>query len=207
MAGADVPMAAAATSYRAVERRTSPRAAVLLATVCGLLAQVASSHDIVTFGDDDFSEHRMAAIRRAAGVLPMDPKDGDQVRVWFDNPLGASIRGFILTRQGVWRCSLRYQNDNGRYLVFDGGTCGGPHLYKDRLAAPLAQLAQAAKLDGKTLQCGTMDGWTANIEGIFEGKPFAFYAANTQDCEDAEIRWAGDFLDLVAAAYQKKDDD
>jgi hypothetical protein len=200
-------MAAPATSYSAVERSAAQRVAVLLAIAGCLVAHVASPHEIVTFGEEGYSAHRMAAIRRAAGVLPMDPKDGDQVRVWFDSPLGASIRGFILTRQGVWRCSLRYQNDNGKYLVFDGGTCGGPRLYKDRLVPPLAQLAQAAKLDGKILQCGIWDGWVANVEGIFEGKPFAFYAANTQDCEDAEIRWAGDFLDLVAAAYQKKDDD
>lgn len=181
-------------------------AALLMTIVLGVAAQSVSARELVRFDEEDYKAHYLAAIRRAAGVLPIDPRDGDQVRVWFDNPMGRSIQGFILTRKGVWRCSLRYQNDNGEYLVFSGGTCGGPRRYDDRLAKPLAQFAAAAKLDGKSLQCGTMDGWEADVEGIFEGKPFAFYAANTQDCEDPEIRWAGDFLDLVAAAYKKTDD-
>jgi len=178
---------------------------LLTSLVFCLTAQAACAREIVRFHEEGYHAHYMAAIRRAAGVLPIDPKDGDQIRVWFNDPMGRHLRGFILTRKGAWRCSLRYQNDNGDYLVFDGGTCSGPRRYEERLAEPLAQLAEAAKLDGKTLQCGTMDGWEANVEGIFEGKPFAFYAANTQDCKDPEILWAGDFLDLVAGAYWKKD--
>jgi hypothetical protein len=189
-----------------LRRRFLKKRTLLMTMVFCLAVHVASAREVVRFHEDDYKAHLMAAITRAAGALPIDPKDGDQVRVWFNSPMGRSIRGFILTRKGVWRCSLRYQNDNGEYLVFDGGTCAGPRRFEARLAKPLAQLAEAARLDGKILECGTMDGWTADVEGIFEGKRFAFYAANTQDCEEEEIRWAGDFLDLVAAAYYKKDD-
>lgn len=181
--------------------------ALLTTVVICLAAQCVHAREIVRFAEDDYKVHYRAAVERASGVLPIDSRDGDQVRVWFDNPMGRSIRGFILTRKGVWRCSLRYQNDNGEYLVFNrSGTCSGPRRHDVELAKALAQLAEAAKLDGKILECGTMDGWEADVEGIFEGKPFAFYAANTQDCEEPEIRWAGDFLDLVAGAYQKQDD-
>ena len=178
---------------------------MLLVAMMFCLAGRVDAREIVRFDEQNHHAHYLAAITRAVGALPIDPNDGDQIRVWYDNPMGRSVRGYILTRKGVWRCSLRYKNDNGRYLVFNGGSCGGPHRYEARLAIPLAQLADAAKLDGKSLQCGTMDGWEANVEGIFEGRPFAFYAANTQDCKEEETRWAGEFLELVASAYYKKD--
>jgi hypothetical protein len=200
MVEAGAEMAAAAERYRFVWR------ALYFALILGLVTGSAGSREIVRFDEENHQAHYVAAMTRAVGALPIDPKDGDQVRVWYNNPMGRSARGYILTRKGVWRCSLRYQNDNGRYLVFNGGSCSGPHRYDARLAKPLAQLADAAKLDGKSLQCGTMDGWEADVVGIFEGKPFAFYAANTLDCKEAETIWAGEFLELVAGAYYKNDD-
>jgi hypothetical protein len=141
------------------------------------------------------------------GALPIDPRDGDQVRIWFEDVMGGHVTGYIVTRKGVWRCRLRYSNDNGEYIVVHRGNCGGPHRYADRIAKPMALMADAAKLDGRSFACGVMDGWQAEIEGIFEGKPFSFDASNTNECKGQEIEWVDAFLDTLHAAWLKKDED
>jgi hypothetical protein len=178
---------------------------LLVFSLC-MFAVAGRAGEKVSFGEGDLGASMVAAFTRAVGALPLDPKDGDQVRVWFDSVMTRHATGFIVTRKGVWRCSLRYENDNGEYIVVNRGTCRGPHRYTERIAKPMALLAQAAKLDGKSFACEVFDGWEAQIEGIHEGKRFGFHAANTQECKTEPIPWVDAFLDTVAGAWSKKDD-
>ena len=58
------------------------KAETLLVTfVICLAVQAVSAREIVRFDEETHHAHYMTAIQRAAGVLPINPKDGDQVRV------------------------------------------------------------------------------------------------------------------------------
>lgn len=176
-----------------------------------LVAGMASADEKVRFDDPNEDAHRTAAFNRAVGALPIDPVDGDQVRVWFYAYWSGEIRvtGYIVTRKGVYQCKLRYTHGAEAIVVHRGGSCSRPHRYPERLDKVLALMGDAAKFDGKTILCEVMDGWGADIEGIFEGKRFAFTAANTNECTDTDpdAARADVFLDLVAAAYSKDDAD
>jgi len=91
--------------------------------------------------------------------------------------------------------------------VHRGGHCSGPRRHPERIEKVMALMSDFAKLDGQIVSCPILDGWGANIEGIFQGKPFAFVASNTDDCAAAnqDAARASQLLDLVAAAYDKDD--
>jgi hypothetical protein len=193
-------MAAAAERYKFMWRALS------FALFLGLATGIACAREKVMFGEDEFDAHLLKSFTEAVGALPIDPKDGDQVRVWFEDVMGGHVQGYFVTSKGAWHCKLRYDN-TGKALVVNRGDCAGPHRYAERIARPMALLAEAAKFRGKVFECGVMDGWQAEIEGIVDGKPFRFSAANTGECKGEEIEWVDNFLDTVAMAWFRKDPD
>lgn len=180
-----------------------------LSSILCCLAGAAFADEKLYFHDEAFSAKETAAFTRAVGALPIEPKDGDQIRVWFDSVMNGRVTGYIVTSKGAWRCKLRYSNDNGQYIVVHHGNCSGPRRYPERISKVMALMSDAATFDGKGAHCEVMDGWQANIEGMFAGKPFAFGASNTDECTDTneDARHVDAFVDLVAAAFYKKDDD
>jgi len=182
------------------------RALVFGAGIFVAWAVHAGAHKKVYFHDDDFQAKWLAAITQSAGVLPIDPRDGDQVRIWYDNVMGRRITGYVVTKHGAWRCQAVYRNDNGEYVVAGTGSCGTPRKRADKLARALARFSEGPEFDGKSFSCGTLDGWDAHIEGIVGGKHFTFYASNTDGCEDLEIKQVDSWLDDIAGAWFKDDD-
>jgi len=185
-----------------------------IGALCGFLllamCDVAVADEKVWFNEEGYGAHKIVAYNQAVGALPLDPKDGNQVRVWFDDVMGGRITGFIVARKGVWRCRLRVTNDNGEYIVVHRGECSGPRKYPERIERVMALMGDAAKLEvEEKLHCDVMDGWQASVEGMFEGQRFAFDASNTDECSDTNpaAARADRFLDMVAAAWQKKDED
>jgi hypothetical protein len=174
-------------------------------------ASAAAGDTIVSFDDPDVEAKRNAAFNRAVGALPIDPRDGDQVRVWFFAYWSGEmkVRGYIVTRKGVWRCTLGYKHREDDYAIHSGGSCSGPRRYPERIDAIMALMKDISKLKGADAVCPVLDGWGANVEGIFDGKPFAFEAANTDGCTDTDknAALANEFLDLLNAAYTNKDDE
>jgi hypothetical protein len=172
--------------------------------VFGMVA--ARANERLTFGEEGYEVHWRTAITQAVGALPIDPKDGDQIRVWFDNVMGMEVTGYIVTRDGAWLCRLQYENNNGDYIVVHSGKCSGKHRYPARIAKAMELLAAAPRFDGKNVGCETMDGWQADVEGIFDGKRFVFTAMNTNDCKGEEVELVDALVNAVSHAFYKHDE-
>jgi len=169
-------------------------------------AAAAHANEHLTFGEDGYRVHWRAAVTQAVGALPIDPKDGDQIRVWFDNVMGGRVKGYIVTRDGAWLCRLEYENNNGEYIVVHGGRCSGKHRYPARIAKAMELLAAAPRFDGKIVACDVWDGWQAEVEGIVDGKRFAFTAVNTSECKGEEVELVNELVDAVGGAFYKHDE-
>jgi len=167
---------------------------------------VALASERVYFSEDDESAHLVAAFSRAVYALPIDPKDGDQVRIWFMPYWSGRMKvtGYIVSGKGVYRCSLTYDNDNGEYLRVNRGQCSGARNYPERLSKALASLPELVKHSDHP-SCGTMDGGGAEIEGIVGGQRFQFTAMNSHDCDEAKP--VAEILDLLSNSYYKEDQD
>jgi hypothetical protein len=184
----------------------------LLLTSTILASMNASGGDIIVrFDDPDEPAKRTAAFERAASAMPIDPADGDQVRVWFFPYWSGELKatGYIVTRKGVWRCVVRYKHRAEDIAVHSGGKCSGPHRYPERIDRVMALMEDAAKPDKEKAYCEVMDGWGAEIHGIYAGSRFAFSAMNTGECTDTNPVAArvDHFLNMVSAAWLKKDED
>ena len=187
-------------------------ASLLLTSVFLSAATSAAAADIIVrFDDPDEHAKRAAAFESAVSALPIDPADGDQVRVWFYPFWSGELKatGYIVTRQGVWRCVAKYKHRAEDIAVHKSGKCAGPRRYPERIDRVMALMADAAKPDKEKAYCETMDGWGAEIDGLFEGRRFAFSAMNTQDCTDTNPVAArvDQFLNTVSGAWLKKDED
>jgi hypothetical protein len=158
----------------------------------------------VYFDEQNYKEHEIAAYNRAVKAVPIDPRDGNQARVWMMGYWSRrmQITGYILTAKGVYRCKLSYNNDNGKYMVINPGQCAGPRMYPEKLQKALAALPELAKHDSESASCEVMDGWGADIEGMVDGKRFQFTASNPDECESAKPVNA--ILELIESAYYKK---
>lgn len=169
-------------------------------------ADRAGTFEKIHFGDENFKSKWLAAVMQSAGVLPIDPRDGDQVRIWYDNVMGRKMTGYIVTKRGVWRCRVDYRNDNGEYMVAGKGYCGTERKRPEKLAKALTRFPEGPDFDGKFFGCGTLDGWDADIEGIVGGKRFAFQASNTNGCEAPEIIRVDGWIHDIAGAWFKEQD-
>jgi hypothetical protein len=163
----------------------------------------------IRFGAENYRAEELAAYSRAVDLPPLDPAGGEQVRAWFMGYCSGRmpITGYVLTANGARRCRLSYNNDDGKYMVINRGSCSGPRKYEERLAAAMATLPELAKYEAKPTACGTMDGGGVDIEGVHDGKRFHFEAQNLQDCEGESFRKLEAMIKLVAGAYYKKDRD
>lgn len=159
------------------------------------------------FGVENYDELEIAAYSRAVSATPMDPRDGNQVRVWTMGYWSGRmpITGYILTHAGAYRCQLSYTNDTGKFIEIHRGHCRGPRKYAERLAKALAVLPELAKFDGGEVSCQVFDGWGALVEGIVDGKRFSFSASNPDACEAGKSLNA--MIDLIANAYYRADKD
>lgn len=160
----------------------------------------------IHFDEEGYEARLYAAYARAVKARPMDPKDGNQIRVWRLPYKGgrSGITGYILTNEGVYRCRLTCDNSTGKYLVINPGICKGPRKIPGRLARAMATLPDIAKYASSVNSCGTFDGGGADVEGIVDGKHFQFTAMNPHDCDEA--RPLAEMLDRIVAAYEKDRD-
>ena len=190
--------------------RSAGLAWLLTSTI--LAAMKAAAGDIIVrFDDPNEQATRRAAFEVAAGALPIDPVDGDQVRVWFYPYWSGELKatGYIVTRKGVWRCVVRYKHREHDIAVHKSGHCAGPRRYAERIDKVMALMPDAALPDKERASCGDLDGWGAIVDGIFEGKRFAFSADNTNTCTDTNPVAArvDHFFNTVSGAWLKKDED
>jgi len=169
----------------------------------------AAAGERVYFTLDDNDDLYLGAYSRAVKLPPLDPAKGNQVRAWFMGYWSGRmpITGYVLSAQGARRCKLSYNNDNGEFIVINPGHCSGPRAYPERLEAAMATLPELAALDGQTIECGTMDGRGALLEGIYDGKRFRLEAQNVWSCEGESYRNVAAMLDSISGAYYEKDPD
>ena len=175
-------------------------------TLSGVLV-TALAGERIDFGSDNYRDVEVAAYSRAVHLPAIDPTGGNQIRAWFMGYWSGHMpfKGYVLTAKGAARCKLSYDNDNGNYIVINRGSCGPAIVHQERLGAAMAALPEMAKLDGQTIECGTMDGGGATVEGVYDGKLFRFTADNVDTCEGEKFRKVAAMLDLITAAYYGKD--
>jgi hypothetical protein len=183
------------------ENRGASRKRRALFYVWGLTSFAAIAGERIYFNENDRDGHELAAYSRAVRVLPMTAQGRNQVRVWIRGYWSGRmpIRGYIVDVDGVSRCTLSYNNDNGKYLVINRGHCSPPRTDPERIAKILASLRELATFDVIRASCGVMDGWGAKIEGVVEGEHFQFSASNPDACENAKP--VNDILKLIEDAY------
>jgi hypothetical protein len=187
------------------------RASRVALAICLLCAAVARADVFVSFDQDDYRSALVAAYSRQAGLNPIDPVDGDQVRVWYMGFPGThpTVTGYVVTSTGVYRCRVKADLENDGVRVHRG-QCSTKRRYPERLAAALARFGEGPGFDGKQLLCPVFDGWEADVEGLVGGKRFAFIAGNTNECAEkdgGDIAQVDSWLDAMSGAYYKDDDD
>jgi hypothetical protein len=173
------------------------------AATLGALSPAMAS-EFVSFDLENFNAIELAAFERAVGLNPADPKDGDQVRIWYDSVMNGRVSSYVVTPEGARRCRLRYLNDGeGKHI--ERGDCGVLRRHRAEAAKAMALLAEVAALDGRQAFCDrVLDGWMGNVSGVIAGRKFEFAIGNNDECEDADSKLINRLSDLIAAAYDPK---
>jgi hypothetical protein len=152
-------------------------------------------------------EKLIGAYTRAAGLKPLKPRDGDQVRIWFAEPMAHSVTGFIVVKGVAMRCELTTESDfedRGQYsrndLIVHKGHCESRAEQNARIEDAMRHLPEALEFDGQEFGCGMEDGWEARVDGVIGGQRFSFEADNPGACDEKAGR-VNDWLKVIMGAY------
>jgi len=184
----------------------------IAAVVMGAGFTAARADERVALESDDTEGNLIAAYTRAAGLKPLKLRDGDQVRIWFDEPMAGSVTGYVVIKGQAKRCKLTTESDfedkgeNSRNdLIVHAGNCESRPEEDSRIEDAMRHLPEALEFNGQEFGCGFEDGWEARVDGVIGGQRFSFYADNTDGCKDEKIRRVDDWLTAVVGAYGKRD--
>lgn len=173
----------------------------LAATIAIAALPPAIATEFVSFESEDLSKSALAAYERAVRLNPADPKDGDQVRIWYDSVMNGRVTAYVVTPEGARRCRLRYRND-GKGLHVKRGECGLLRSHAAEAGKVMALLEQIASLDGRHAACpDVLDGWDGMVSGVVGGRKFEFSIGNNNECQDEASQLINRLSDLVSAAY------
>lgn len=103
--------------------------------------------EMISFGAVDRNALELAAYERAVRISPVDPKDGDQVRIWYVNLLDDRVNGFLVTRKGARKCVLPIESDADGVAI-ERGRCTSLRPHRAEAARALDLLKEVAKLNG-----------------------------------------------------------
>jgi hypothetical protein len=169
-----------------------------------LIATPLFADEIISFGVVDGDARELAAYERAVRIGPVDPKTGDQVRIWYVDVLGGRVNGFVVTTKGTRKCALRYdENADGRTIK--RGRCGSLQPHRREAARALSMLTEIVKLNGKSVSCPIMDGWRGRVSGAFAGQIFQISIGNNDQCDDADSRLINQLGELIEKSFEPSD--
>jgi hypothetical protein len=138
---------------------------------------------------------KVDAYARAVGLQLVRSSDQDQLRLWVADVMFGRLYGFVTDGAIVHVCDTTYVWSQTMATVRSGRCV--PSAGGDRARDALELLGGLAKLDGSSIDCGVMDGFSVDIEGRFSGRTFAFWSGNPQSCHDPSSKLVAKVLTLL----------
>lgn len=149
---------------------------LLLALISGAHASEPSS-----FWRKDFRS-TAGIYARAAGLLPLNPAAGFELRVWTRDYMSGSVTGVVVsngTQRSFKSVSMYTQ---GKIVV------KAAHLGVERPIGNLSQLKRLVEwlkdYDGNAVSCGVMDGGSDLVDAVVQGHVITVEVDNPQSCTD-----------------------
>lgn len=162
------------------------------ATICAfLLASLALGGCAHTVRSIDWSESiyaRADAYSRGAGLGPLRDGGEAEIRVWANHVMIGEIVGRITTPERSEEHTLKSRLAGDSAMVITHVSHRDLHSLTP---TPLLEesLSQLYTLDGQTWGC-TTDGVSILVDGIVDGRRFAFSAGDPDFCDDERSRLA-----------------
>ena len=124
----------------------------------------------------------------AYGLSPLRPGSANELRLWFIEPMEGGISGAVFSENGALKCEGLSQHGRKSGIPPGRDACRKmmAALSSDDLATRLHSLSELVDEDAS---CGDpADGWGITVQGVVEGRRFAFQAWNPDRCDNAEAR-------------------
>ncbi len=169
------------------------------ATICALLlASLALGGCAQTVRSTNWSESIYAhadALALGADIAPLRDGGEPEIRVWADNVMFGEVVGRITTTDRTAEHTLNWRIDE------NGAMTLAHRAYRDLpTSASLTlreALSQLHSLDGQNWGC-VVDGVSILVDGVVDGRRFAFAVSNPDFCDDERSRLAVQGISPVA---------
>jgi hypothetical protein len=132
------------------------------------------------------------AYSRAADLQALKPSVPDELRIWTRDFMTGRVVGFVISSEGVLRCS-GVTHYNGGVITVGRIRCRAGRKGKDALKSSEALRA----LNGRDWSCPTFDGYEVLIHGVRNGKLLAFHVSNPNACSDVSSKAVVRVLDML----------
>jgi hypothetical protein len=122
----------------------------------------------------------------ASKLAVLKEGDPDQVRIWVTwanfrvHTIGYETKGYVFSDKGAWICRINYLRSKPTPF---SGSCT-PEKHRKIQVPSTIEIETLAKLSGRELDCGVLDGAWLEIDGVYNGHPFALGASNPDECTD-----------------------
>jgi len=123
------------------------------------------------------------AYARAAGLKPLKPSDGQELRIWAESFRG-TVRGIVIASSGVNQF-VTTELYNKNYTGTVRAAQATPNAKEFPIAPVLGLLGDLEKYDGRFIEnLFATDGFVFLVEGTTAGRRFAFFAVNPKSSGD-----------------------
>jgi hypothetical protein len=123
---------------------------------------------------------------RASKLVVLKEGDPDQVRIWITwanfrvDSIGYETKGYVFSEKSTQICRIKYPRFKPTPFT---GSCV-PEKHRTIKAPSATEIEALANLSGRELNCGVMDGAWLEIDGVYDGHPFALGSSNPDQCTD-----------------------
>lgn len=122
----------------------------------------------------------------ASKLVVLKEGDPDQVRIWITwanfraDTIGYETKGYVFSDRSAWICRIKYPRSKPTPFT---GSCA-PEKHRKVQVPSATEIEALANLSGRELDCGVMDGAWLEIDGVYNGHPFALGSSNPDQCTD-----------------------
>jgi hypothetical protein len=123
---------------------------------------------------------------RASKLVVLKEGDPDQVRIWITwanfraDSIGYETKGYVFSEKSTQICRIKYPRSKPTPFT---GSCA-PEKHRTIKVPSATEIEALANLSGRELNCGVMDGAWLEIDGVYDGHPFALGSSNPDQCTD-----------------------
>jgi hypothetical protein len=132
------------------------------------------------------ARRKLSEYAHASKLVVLKEGDPDQVRIWITwanflaDTIGYETKGYVFSDRSAWVCHIKYPRSEPAPFT---GSCA-PEKHRKVQVPSATEIEALAKLSGSKLDCGVMDGAWLEIEGVYNGHPFALESSNPDQCTD-----------------------